>query len=141
MIAALEAFAAQEQEALNAQSLDEILAGFRTVADPVRVMPAMFAVMERWPDANLGAPGPLVHAIESLGIATFEPTLVASVQRQPGRLNVWMVNRILNSNLDEERRKRLLNVLLAVKDHPTASAATIAASQRFLAFQSRRQTA
>jgi hypothetical protein len=85
-------------------------------------IPAMFRVMERWPEADLVSPGPLVHCIESvgksLGVPAYEPLLVDSVRRRPMYLNLWMVNRILNVAPDGPQRTLLLGLLEEVRDDP-----------------------
>lgn len=58
---------------------------------PERAIPELFAVMERFPDAELGTPGPLVHTLERMDYAE---ELVASLRRRPTPHAVWMVNRI-----------------------------------------------
>jgi hypothetical protein len=89
-----------------------------TPSDKMRVLPAMFGVMERLPDADLGSPGPLVHSIETLGIPAYEMLLIESVRRRPMYLNLWMVNRILNGEPDKPQRERLLTLLREVRDDP-----------------------
>jgi hypothetical protein len=103
-----------------------------------RVVPAMFALIERYPDADLGTPGPLVHCIESLGVARYQQQLIDSVRRQPAQLNVWMVNRILNSNLDPSHRQALLDLLRSVPRHPSAPARVVELARGFLAHQADR---
>jgi hypothetical protein len=66
--------------------------------------------MERYPEADLGSPGPLVHTIERIPIAQFGTFLRSSVERQPGQLNLWMVNRILNSQLTKQHREEPADV-------------------------------
>ncbi|VWB52986.1 hypothetical protein BPA30113_02298 [Burkholderia paludis] len=104
------------------------------VEDKIRVVPAMFDIMERAPDADLGSPGPLVHAIESLGIAAYEQRLIESVRNRPMYLNLWMVNRILNANTNTTERAPLLNLLRGVREHPLA-ANVIQEAERFLEHQ------
>jgi len=121
IIAALEAFVAKD-DCEDEWVLNDILKGFGKIANRERILPAIFAVMERYPEADLGTPGPLVHSIEEFPISLFEPFLRASVQKQPGQLNVWMVNRILNTKLSSQHRAELLKLLNEVKSNPRASA-------------------
>jgi hypothetical protein len=137
IIASLEAFVAKDGGGDEA-ALYDALEGFDTLPDWLGVVPAMFAVMERYPDADLGAPGPLVHSIERLPVAEFEPLLRASVERQPGQLNVWMVNRILNSQLPAQHREELLALLRRVTSHARASETTRQTAERFLEYQAQR---
>jgi hypothetical protein len=88
--------------------------------------------MERLDGEELGSPGPLVHALERWQ-GTYEEMLVASVQRKPVLLSVWMVNRILNS--DPPDAHRWLNLLQSVVAHPMASKETKALANEFIQYQ------
>ena len=101
-------------------SLYAILERFETVADRGRALPALFAVMERCPAADLGSPGSLVHSIETLPVPEFAPALRTSLRIQPGLLNVRMVNRILNAVETSEARDGLMGLPRAARDHPRA---------------------
>jgi hypothetical protein len=137
IIAALNAFVAKD-DGNDEGTLYDILEGFEQLSDRQQVFPAMFAVLERHPDADLGSPGPLVHSIETLSVSAFEPLLRASVQTQPGYLNVWMINRILNSKLFTRHRQELLTLLRIVMAHPRASPAVRQTAEKFLQFQTDR---
>jgi len=113
--------------------LYEILDGFDSLPGRDRAIQSMFELMERFPDADLGAPGPLVHEIEA--IDGYQAFLRQSLRRRPTDLTLWMVNRILNSELDEESRRSWLNELRAVASHPDAPASAREAAARFVARQ------
>ena len=94
--------------------------------------PAMFRVMERLVDADLGSPGPLVHTLERWR-GPFEPLLYESVRRMPSPLSLWMVNRIINARpADVDQWMALLR---EAADHPDASPSTRAEAMEFLQFQ------
>jgi hypothetical protein len=121
MIAALDAFVADPTDEATVGDLYSVTEGFDDLSEleRARVIPAMFRVMERHPAADLGSPGPLVHAIESLGVPAYEAQLLDSVHRRPTYLNLWMVNRILNvASADESRRAALLSLLCGVQENP-----------------------
>jgi hypothetical protein len=120
MIADLDAFVADPTDVATLSNLYVATKGFDALAeaDKARVVPAMFRVMEKWPKADLGTPGPMVHAIESLGVPEYEAMLVQSVRRQPMYLNLWMVNRILNIAPDGPQRAALLALFRDVRDDP-----------------------
>ena len=136
--ASLNAFVAKD-DGSDPATLYELLDGVDLSTASDRLLPAMFGVMERYPEADLGAPGPLVRLIETLPVPEFEPALRSSVRRQPGQLNVWMVNRILNSTPSAEHRRELLALLKAVTSHPRASAASRAMAERLLQHHAARQ--
>jgi hypothetical protein len=138
IIASLESFVAKDDGG-DEETLYDIIEAFDALSDRHRVLPFMFAVMERYPHADLGSPGPLVHSIEQLPVAEFEPLLRSSVERQPGQLNVWMVNRILNSSLSPQHRAELLALLDRVNSHPCASETTRQTAERFVKHQAERR--
>ena len=109
-----------EDELSNVNRLYEIFDGFDKL--PIRAraqaMPAMFSLLEFNPEAELGSPGPIVHALEA--IPGYQPLLRESLARQPTYLTVWMVNRILNSNLSKTDRQAWLGCLNAAHKHPKA---------------------
>ncbi len=102
------------------------------------LIPAALELMERSPHIEMGTPGPLVHMIESLGVLAYESFLVASVRRSPGPTNVWMVNRILNSQLPEDRRAVLMQLLRDVAERADGFDEGKESAINFLAHQSRR---
>jgi hypothetical protein len=105
----------------NVGRLYEILDRLQPLAPELRtpVVPAILSLIERYPEAELGSPGPLVHELES--IPGYESFLRDSVLRQPADLNVWMVNRILNSEVSQDVRLDWLDVMSQVLKHSGAS--------------------
>ena len=94
---------------------DELMA----LPQPERAIPALFGVMERMPDTEMGSPGPLVHTLEQMR-GHYEQELVESIKRQPTSLTVWMVNRILNVTRDSRQRQIYLDLLRVAAEHPAA---------------------
>ena len=115
------------------ERLAEITEKLPTLADAATALPALFGVLERHPDDDLGAPGPVVHTIEAIG--GHIPELLKSIGRVPVDLTVWMVNRLLNSELDANTRKALMETLRDVADNETVTEDVRESSRRFLAFQ------
>ena len=76
---------------------------------PEAAIPELLGVMERMPDADLGLPGPLVHTLGAL--KGYETELMRSVRRSPSLLSVWMVNRIVNTNLLSDTRDSYMSLL------------------------------
>ncbi len=132
-IEALRDFVPSEDDTDNVHRLYQIFEEFRTVSGKERALSVMFALMERFPDADLGSPGPIVHELEA--IAGYQAMLRDSLRRRPTHLTVWMVNRILNSQLDEAERKSWLNALREASNHPLASELAKEDSQEFLRHQ------
>lgn len=103
---------------------------------PDRGIPALFAVMERMPVAEMGSPGPLVHTLERMR-GHYEHELVHSIKRQPANLSVWMVNRILNGTRDSRQRQIYLDLLRIAAEHPKAPGPVRHEAVHFIQHQSR----
>ena len=103
---------------------------------PERAIPALFAVMERMPYAQMGAPGPLVHTLERMR-GHYEHELAQSIKRQPANLSVWMVNRILNGTCDSRQRQIYLDLLHIAAAHPTAPNFVRHEAEDFIQYQIR----
>ena len=120
-------------EARGWERLGELTDALKTLPDPERAIPEMFAVMERLPDADMGSPGPLVHTLEKL--RGYEKELGLSVARCPSTLSVWMVNRILNSELTPADRRKYMALLEHAFVHPKATEGVRHDAQRFIEYQ------
>ena len=135
----LQAFAPTGDGADNVHRLNELLAGFAALPGCERVVPELLALMERFPQADFGTPGPLVHALECQ--PGYPEQLAASLERQPTELGAWMANRLLNSRLPRDERSAWLQRLTVVSSHPKAAAVVRDSAIRFLDFQASRQSA
>jgi hypothetical protein len=133
VIAALESFQPTDNGTQNVGMLYEIFRGFRSLNAREGVMPAIFSLLERFPEADLGSPGPLVHELEA--IAGYQPLLRELLHRQPTDLTVWMVNRILNSELPAEQRELWLSELESAGKHPRSRESTSESVKDFLEHQ------
>jgi hypothetical protein len=78
VIAALNSFEPSRDDIDNLHRLYRLFEGFRSLPDRERVAPAMFNLLERFPDAEFGSPGPLVHELEA--IPGYLPLLRGSVR-------------------------------------------------------------
>jgi hypothetical protein len=128
-------FADQNTGANGWERLEYLCGEMRAINDVVNCAPIIFRTMERLDDAELGAPGPLVHTLETWR-GGYEELLIESLNRKPSPLAVWMVNRILNAKPSD--KATWLKVLRNVADHPEASSATKARALHFLKYQTER---
>jgi hypothetical protein len=119
LIAALGQFIPHPSSLDDEYRLIRILAGFDLLDNKLAALPAMFSLMERCPDADLGSPGPLVHSIESTGIDSYQTLLEQSVLRRPMYLNLWMAGRILNSRRDLALRQKWIAILTLCRANPS----------------------
>lgn len=132
VIAALGAFELSANDAENVSKLYGIFDGFRSLEGRQLAMPAMFNLLERFPETELGSPGPLVHELEA--IAGYQSSLRESLHRQPANLTVWMVNRILNSELSDTEHAAWLAELKGVLSHERAAQSTRESARDFLEY-------
>lgn len=63
----------------------------------------MLGVLERYPDEDFGAPGCIVHLLETFYKKGYEEQLVASIKRRPTLHTLWMLNRIINGSKGKAR--------------------------------------
>jgi hypothetical protein len=136
VIAALDTFVPARDETDNLFFLYELLGGFRALPGRERATPAMFSLLERFPDAELGTPGPLVHELEA--IPGYRSLLRDSLRRQPTHSTLRLVNRHLNTELPREERELWLAELRAALRHPLASTQTRLFAESFLEHQARK---
>lgn len=108
-----------------------LLNDFQTIPNRHLAIPAMFAIIERYPDADLGSPGPLVHEIEAIG--GYELLLEASLNKSPTALGCWMANRIINITQEYTGRRRWLNFLSKIAADPSSPNSARLEARDFLA--------
>jgi hypothetical protein len=130
VILALNAFEPVDYDVENIGTLYAIFQDFQSIPDRQQAIPAMLSLLERFPDAELGNPGPIVDELEV--IAGYESQLIKSLHRQPTDLTVWMVNRVLNSNLSAPEQAIWLAELKAAGQHPKSSDSTKEWVEEFL---------
>jgi hypothetical protein len=123
----------KDEDAL-ADQLRELVEPIEGVEGAEAVVPEVLAFFERFPDADLGMPGPLVHFVERCYPRYLDP-LVSSLGRRPTMYTLWMVNRVLNAPLPQEQRQALLRALHVAANHPDADAATRETARGFAAHQ------
>ena len=105
VVAQLNAFQPNLTPGHDSARLRKIVDGLRELPRRLEAVPAIFALIERFPNADLGSPGPLVHELESTG--DYQQELRSSLRRLPTVLTLWIVNRILNSRRASEETFRL----------------------------------
>jgi hypothetical protein len=136
IIAELNAFEASEWEGENEERLQRLIDSVDLRSNREVVIPILFHLVERNPEALLGSPGPIVHSLEAVG--GYEAALRESLHRRPTPLTVWMVNRLLNSDLSPHERRWWLGDLRRVLEHSTATEGAKRDAGRFLDYQGRR---
>ncbi len=93
--------------------------------------PSIFRFFEAHPENDCGMPGTLVHMMEDY-YPNYVDELVESVSRMPSANAVLMVNRILNSDVDEKLRNRLIQCLRDACTHKNSSSLIQEEAHRYL---------
>lgn len=97
----------------NEVLLDNILDDLFENEDAELVIPTLFELIENYPEADFGAPGPIVHTLESFD-GHYEDHLFSSLDKKPAPLTVLMLNRIINSLTDPIVRKKYIDLLYQI---------------------------
>jgi hypothetical protein len=111
--------------------LNGILEAAHEIEKPNEIFPHAFRFFEDHAGADLGTPGPLVYFVERF-YPQYLDELCESVMRKPTTYTIWMVNRILNKELPEPTRERLVASLRAVVANPMIDIVVRQEGQRFL---------
>jgi hypothetical protein len=142
IIAGLQALKASDFDPMNLSArglerLGQLADALMILPEPERAIPYLFRVMERLPDTDLGSPGPLVHTLE--GLKGYPAELIRSVRRSPSLLSVWMINRLLNTDLPSDVRQSYLSLLDQVGDRPDVPKAVRDDARNFVEVQARKR--
>ena len=86
-------------------ALVELIAYIENAADPRLAFRPLFDLLERYPDADFGSPGPIVHFLEQFFPGGYEDELLASVRRAPMWTTLWMLNRLVNGTSGSEQER------------------------------------
>ena len=101
--------------------------------DPTPVFPYIFKFIEKYPEAEFGSPGALVHFAEQYPV--YEQFLFESLRIKPTYLTLWMLNRILNAEPEGSRRDELMALLKNSITHPEAGSLAKSEADDFYQFQ------
>jgi hypothetical protein len=118
------------------QKLYGLSVDIEALPQPERCVSVIFAFFERLPDAYLGTPGSLVHALETMR-GHYEHELVESIKRRPTDSTVSMAIRIFNGSRDAEQRQFYMDLVRFAMEHPLCSEAAFYVAQNFIEYRSR----
>lgn len=83
----------------------------------------VFRFLEKYPSADIGNPGPLVHLLER-HYPDYVPKLIVSIEQKPTYNSIIMLHRIMNSELSREDKLNYLALLKTVADCNSADIMT-----------------
>jgi hypothetical protein len=113
------------------EALESILAEANPGESDLRSFEAAFRVFERHPLCDFGSPGPLVHWLER-AYPRYIGALVASIERRPTEHTLWMVNRILNANIEASTRASLIAALKSAANRTDVERTTVSSATEWL---------
>lgn len=141
MDARLKAFIDELEALASPEENDYLQSELYRITEPVKrlpiideAVPHIFRLFESFPNADFGTPGPLVQLLEAHP-GKYEPELEQSIHRRPSPHPVWMVNRILNTELSPQMREHWLSLLRSVLSHPKATESARDNAEMFLEYQ------
>lgn len=117
-MAELDAFVPTQVEHEDVARLQVLTDRLETLEEIRAAIPALLRIFERSPQALLGAPGPVVHCIERVGLETFLPPLLQSFTTRPTRMTLWMLERCLRSDPSPTSRRSIIEALNTVHQTP-----------------------
>jgi hypothetical protein len=134
LVSEIDAFEPTDDSMDNEERLQIWVDRWTEAENKESAIPSMLRLFERYPEtAMLGEPGPMVHAIEQ--VPGYEQWLAASLENSPSYYGVWMVNRILESDLPADARVEWMKVLHKVASSESAPPSVRGTAQEFLGFQ------
>ncbi len=71
---------------------------------------SIFQFMENNPVSDIGSPGPLVHLLEE-HFPSYVPKLIDSINKSPSLTTIFMLHRILNSDISNSERSQYMELL------------------------------
>lgn len=95
---------------------------------------SLIRLLERHPEIEFGSPGEPVHTIENYE-GSYEKHLIESLERFPTDMTVWMLNRMINSESEENKKKSLINKMRDCSVHELAGKGTRDSAKDFLKYQ------
>jgi hypothetical protein len=135
-IAELECIVDSQDDNLEGQTYDAVSGLDDKNLDITDAFQKIFDLFEKFPDGDFGAPGPLVHLLETND--AYLSLLMASIARKPSLPAVLMINRILNSDLSLIDRNNWIYSLESIVKSSVASECVQSEAAHFLEYQKRR---
>ena|SRR5260221_123223 len=120
----------------NESFLSNLMDELRTQSDFQRAVNPIFLLIEKYPHAHFGNPGPLVHVLESRN-GLYEDLLQESLNRKPTPLTIWMLNRMINAEKNSIIKENLFARLTSLSTHSYIDSKTKEVIQDFVDFQNK----
>lgn len=116
----------------------KLMDAWQNTQDKEKAIPFIFQLMEKYPQADFGSPGPLVHSLETTGIKGYEGELHKSLMRKPTSLTLWMYNRLINAENDDRIIRGHIQRLKLFAKHPVVDPEAKEQAEHFVKYQEKR---
>lgn len=113
--------------------IDELTNSLRQNSDGHLACQEMINLLERHPEVEFGSPGEPVHTLEKFE-GHYEEFLMKSLDKHPTQMTIWMLNRMINGQTEEEQKK-LIQKLKDCINHPLADKVAIEMAKDFYEYQ------
>lgn len=100
----------------------------------VQAIPGLLLLLEQNENLEWGAPGPVVHAVETFYGNGYERLLLESVRRKPTKHTLWMANRVLNG-VSKDQKSDFMEVFAKTAKREDVSVVFRQTATEFLEFQ------
>jgi len=117
----------------NLEIIDELTKSLRQNSDGYLACEVMINLLEKHPEVEFGSPGEPVHTLEKFE-GHYEKFLMKSLDKHPTQMTVWMLNRMINGQ-EENEQKKLIQKLKDCITHPLADKSTIEFAKDFYEYQ------
>lgn len=105
---------------LDPEESDGLIGDLYDIVEPIEdekdielTFEPIFSFFEKYPDADVGNPGPLVHLLES-HYPKYMDLLLESIKKRANYMGVIMLSRVLNGELSPNSRDEYMKLLKTV---------------------------
>ena len=95
------------------------------------VLADIFGFYEKYPNIELGGPGPLATLVENSN-KTYVPALLTSLGSSPTYVTVNMLARVVNTDISDLDRARYLDIIDVIAHSAEADEAAVATAKEYL---------
>ena len=100
--------------------LDNLLEEIKTHGYPIELQKSLLCVLEKNSKFHFGMPGNLVRTIEQhYKEPDYEDLIIESIVRIPTEYNLWLLNRLLNSYENDNKKEKGLSLFRKIEQETT----------------------
>jgi hypothetical protein len=93
----------------------------------------LFGLIEKYPEFDFGAPGPIAHFIEKFYRRGYEELLIDSLQRKPNAYSIFLLHRVINGE-EGSKREEYIELLRSLAKNTSLDEDVVEAAQESLEY-------